>query len=167
MITTGESLEKYQDVFLKEGIQLSLLGQSRHDFERLKIVFTSIDSMFLFPTEHESELNKYLEKLIDHGFNFVLTDGGCDIGLLSVYANNQITKIAYTSTIGITPSHRKGALGRNLVKFGLEFLKEIGMRQVKAEIHKNNAIWLRYLQRLKFEIESEKEDGNYVIVREL
>lgn len=167
MITKVKSLQKYEEIFLKDGVQIDLLGKSAYDLERLEKVFSTIESMYLFSTENKVALKNYLEKLINNGYNFVLSDGVHDVGLLSMYANDQVKKIAFTSTIGITPSHRKGSFGRNLAKFGLEFLKEMGMVKVKAEVHKSNIIWLRYLQRLKFQIDSETKNDTYIIVRDL
>ncbi|MDQ0155372.1 GNAT family N-acetyltransferase [Robertmurraya andreesenii] len=160
-------LQHYRDIFSGEGIELILLGKSADDIERLAKGIVNIDSNFLFPTDNKEKLHRYAKKLIEHGYNFILTDGNSDIGVLSIYANDFVTKTAYTSTIGIIPSYRGGNLIANLVNFGLEFAKEIGMEKFKAEIHKVNSRWLKFLFRFKFQIECETVNKTYIIVRDL
>lgn len=161
------SLQRYQEIFLEKGIEMNLLGKGMEDINRMVNILIAIDSEYIFPTDNSQKLHQYAKKMIDNGYNFILSDGDSDIGVISLYANDFVTRTAYTSTIGVCPSHRKGPFGRTMAKFGIDFLKELGMKKVKAEVHKSNAIWLRYLQRLEFQIESEKEDGTYIIVRDL
>lgn len=167
MVTTLSSLQKYQAVFSNEGVELDLLSKSTDDKVRTESIIVQINPMNFLPTNHSNMLDKYTLKLINNGYNFILRDGDCDIGLLSIYANDYITKTAFTSMIGIIPTYRGGNLAAHLVKFALEFAKEVGMEKYRAEVHKENAKWLKFLLRYNFQIESETENNTYMIVNEL
>ncbi|KOP71078.1 GNAT family N-acetyltransferase [Cytobacillus solani] len=167
METKTSCLERYQDIFLRNNIKIIMLSKDLDDIERMKNALIGVDSKYLFPTENKELLFQYIKKIIDNGYNFILTDGAQDIGMMSLYANDFVTKTAYTTTIGLIPSHRGGSLIGNLVKFSFEFAKEKGMEKYRAEVHKSNEKWLNFLLRFKFEIESETENDTYMIVRDL
>lgn len=157
----------YKDKFYKKELNFIQLNNESGELERLFQLIIQIDSEFLFPLDQEEKLKTYCKKLIDNAHNFILSDSECDIGILSIYANDHKNKMAFTSTIGILPSFRGGSIGVSLVKFAIEFAKEEGMEFYKAEVSKKNAKWLAFLQRYKFEIESETENDSYIIVRKL
>lgn len=161
-------LQDYQDVFIKNGIELLLLDKDSQSIERLSKVIVGIDSKLLFPTDNAEKLYGYAEKLIDNGYNFVLVDGNDDIGILSIYANDFSTKTAFTSTIGIIPSHRGGATIHHLVQFALDFAREKGMERYRAEVHKVNERWVNFLtKKFGFQIENETRNETYMIIKDL
>lgn len=160
-------LEKYQDIFQRDNINIVLLDKDLDAIERVKNVLIGVNSSYLFPTDNRELLYQYIKKIINNGYNFILADGVQDIGMMSLYANDFVSKTAYTSTIGLIPSHRGGSLIRNLVEFSFEFAKEKGMEKHRAEVHKSNEKWLNFLLRCKFEIESETENDTYIIVKDL
>lgn len=167
MITELKSLEDFQVKLETKGIKVSKINSTTSDIERMMRLFIKMDSEFLFPTDDKEELEKYTEKLIDNAFNFILIDNNQDIGIVSIYANDYITKTAYTSTIGILPSYRGGSIVVHLVEFAIGFAKEMGMERYKSEVHKKNGKWLSFLKSYKFLIESETDNDSYIIVRDL
>lgn len=168
MITKIDHLEKYRDKFLKEGVELTLLHKGEEDIKRMAHILVGIDSKYLFPTEDETRLYEYAKKLVDNAYNFILTEENRDIGTISLYANDFVTKTAYTSTIGIIPSYRGGRMIKYLVEMALDFAKEVGMVYYRAEVHKANEKWANFLiGKFGFQIESETENGTYMIVKKL
>lgn len=168
MTTKIDYLKKYRDKFLKEGVELTLLHKSEQDIRRMANILVAIDSQYLFPTDDETKLYEYAKKLVDNAYNFILTEGNRDIGTISVYANNFVTKTAYTSTIGIIPSYRGGRMVKYLVEMVLDFAKEVGMVYYRAEVHKANEKWANFLtSKFGFQIESETTNGTYMIIKKL
>lgn len=163
MIVKSESIKSYERIFLRRGASLQLLEKSTNDKERLLRILKAIDSDFIFPTEQKLQLDSYAIKLLNNAYNFILINEEHDIGVISIYANDHTSKIAFASTIGLLPSYRGGSFALYLVKFGLEFCKEVGMVKARAEIRKDNSKWLKFLLRQKFEIESETETSYYII----
>lgn len=167
MVVKESSLNKYKAIFARNGVEFIALGKEEEDIERMVNILVNIKSSFLFPTDDKEQLYKYAKKLIDNGNNFVLNKEGEDMGVVSIYCNDFVTKTAYTSTIGIIPSQRGGRLITYIVSFALEFAKEVGMERYRAEVHKINAKWLNLLLKYNFQIEKETEDGTYMIVKDL
>lgn len=161
------TIHKYKEVFEKNNIELQFLQKETSDVQRIVELLKKLDSEFLFPTDSEEMLYMYAEKLIENAYNFMLLDGDLDVGIQSIYANDFVTKTAFTSTFGLLPSHRGGNLTASLVKFALEFAKEVGMEMYRAEVSENNKKWLAFLMRYGFVIERETDQHSYIIVREL
>lgn len=161
------TIHKYKEVFWKKNIELQLLQKETSDVQRIVELLKKLNSEFLYPTDSEEMLYAYAEKLIENAYNFMLLDGDLDVGIQSIYANDFVTKTAFTSTFGLLPSHRGGVLAASLVKFALEFAKEVGMEMYRAEVSENNKKWLAFLMRYGFVIERETDQHSYIIVREL
>lgn len=161
------SYQKFREQFQKEKIDFVLLDNDPAHIERIADIMLSINSGYILPSNDEERLRLYYKKLIDHAYNFVLVHENQDIGILSIYANDFQSKTAYTSTIGIVPSFRGGKIAPYLVRFGLQFAKEIGMKIYKAEIDKENVKWLAFLTRYGFQIERETNNQSFIITRDL
>lgn len=158
---------QFREQFQKEKIDFLLLDKEAIHIERIAAIMNNINSEYVIPTDDEVKLRQYYMKLIENAYNFVLVHGNEDIAILSIYANNFQSKIAYTSTIGIVPSFRGGTIAPSLVKFALQFAKEAGMEVYKAEIDKKNTRWLAFLTRYHFRIESETNNNSYIVSRDL
>lgn len=167
MIVKNQSLDKYKNVFLNRGLEMSLLQKEDKDVERLVALILNVDSPFLFTGNSKMSLHTYAKKLIDNAYNIVLTEKNKDIAFISFYANDFINKIAYVSSIGILPSFRGGRTIFSLIKLSIEFAEEIKMEYLKAEVDKENSKWLNFLTRYYFEIERETENNTCIIVRNL
>lgn len=169
MITKSNSLVYYQDYFSKKGIELKMLQRGQEEIETMANILIAIESHFLFPTEDKTRLYEYATKLVNHAYNFVLLDEARHpIGVVSIYANDRVTKTAFTSTIGIIPTYRGGNMIRYLVKLALDFAKDAGMEKYRAEVHQVNEKWLHFLiGKFGFQIEGATTDGTYLIVKEL
>lgn len=162
-----DCLQKYKDIFQKKNIRFSLLKNDEKDIERLLSLLIKIDSPYLYPKDQNISLQVYSKKLINSAFNFILQYKNSDIGVLSIYANDFINKTAFTSSMGISPSQRGGKIAHLLVKFGIEFSKEIGMDFLRAEVDKENSKMVAFLKRYNFQIESETYRKSYILVNNL
>lgn len=163
MKVSSKSLKKYKNTFSGNGLEFIFLRKGPNSVERLIKILSDIDSDFIFPTDEKLKLDQYAVKLLNHAYNFILIDEEREIGVISIYANDQETKTAFASTIGILPSYRGRNLALQLVKFAMEFSKEVGMEKGRAEISKDNSKWLKFLLRQGFEIESETEHSYFII----
>ncbi|OZI10603.1 hypothetical protein CEW92_16030 [Bacillaceae bacterium SAS-127] len=167
MVVGVSAVDKYETTFQRKGLELRMLRRDASSVERVVELLKNIESEFLFPTDSEEMLHMYAEKLIENGYNFVLMKDGLDMGLLSVYANDFTTKMAFCSTIGLLPSYRGGYTIITFIKFGIEFLREAGMKFCKAEVSKDNTKWIALLKRYGFQIERETDNNSYMIVLDL
>ncbi|MBL4954466.1 GNAT family N-acetyltransferase [Neobacillus sp. YIM B02564] len=166
----NNSFQKYKDIFQKNGLDFILLDKGENEKGRLVAFFNKLNSEFLFPMEQQEALKVHVIKLLDYAYNFILVDkeNNCDVSLLSIYANDFITKTAFGGKIGILPSYRGGRTAFHLANFSLEFAKELGMDYFRVEVDKNNTRWLAYLmERKKFQIESENDNNSYILIRDL
>jgi hypothetical protein len=168
MIASLASVQKYQEVFYHKGLELELLTKSADDMKRTESVIIQIDPKNFSPLRKQELMRDYTKKILEYGYNFMLRDGDQDIAFLSIYGNDQMTKTAFASIIGIIPTYRGGNIVIHLVRFALDFAKDIGMEKFRAEIHKENAKWLKYLlHRHNFFIESETDNNTVMIIRDL
>lgn len=159
------SFKKWKGILNEKGLTLEILNNEGNDIERLIALFNKIDSIYLAPQQGVSK-EEYAKKLINHAYNFVVSDNNSDVGFLSLYANDYINKIAYVSTVGIFPSYRNKNIATTLALFTFDFSEEIGMKYVKGEVNKNNYKSLSLVSKY-YQIESETEHNTFMIVRDL
>lgn len=167
MAVETKSFQKYQQMMKEKELDFCLLSKEEEDIERLVNMLIKVDSRFIHPKDQNISLQMYAKKLIDNGINIIVADKIGDVGLLCFYANDFINKIAFCSSIGVIKSYRGGNLAKNLVKFGLDCNKELGMEAVRAEVDKNNPGVVAFLKRFNFHIESETENNSYILVVDL
>ncbi|WML30318.1 hypothetical protein RCG24_20955 [Neobacillus sp. OS1-32] len=106
MIASLASVQKYQEVFYHKGLELELLTKSADDMKRTESVIIQIDPKNFSPLRKQELMRDYTKKILEYGYNFMLRDGDQDIAFLSIYGNDQMTKTAFASIIGIIPTYR-------------------------------------------------------------
>ncbi|MEK5174119.1 GNAT family N-acetyltransferase [Heyndrickxia sp. FSL W8-0496] len=159
-------IEKYKYVLDKKGIDLILLEKSEKDIERLEQLFIQLDSIFLIPQQQNMPLKIYVEKLINQAFNFVLVESNCDIGLISIYANDFVSKTSFVNAIGILTSHQGKQLASITSEFIIEYSKGVGMEYMKAHINKANYKSLSLVKKFGFKVLSEETD-KFIVIKDL
>lgn len=167
MISTADSVRMFQKYMSEQQLELILLGKEEEDYRRLHALLIALDSHYLYPRDPEIPLETYLGKLIDKAYNFVLADASGDIGILSLYANDFVNKVAYINAMGIIKSHQRKQIAILLSDFCIEFCQELGMDYLKCEIDKSNVKSLSLVKKYNFEMESEKDANTVIMVRDI
>lgn len=167
MAVETKSFQKYQQMMKEKELDVCLLTKEEEDIERLVKMLIKVDSRFIYPKDQNISLQMHAKKLIDNGINIIVADKSGDVGLLCFYANDYISKTAFCSAIGVVTSYRGGNIAKNLVKFGIDCTKEVGMDFVRVEVDKNNPGVVAFLKRFNFHIESETENNSYLLILDL
>ena len=166
MVLKTKSFQTYHQIMKEKDLNLSLLTKTS-ELNRLVEMLIKIESKFLLPRDENISLQLYALKLINKAVTIIVSDKNHDIGLLSFYANDYVGKNAFCSSIGVISSHRGGSIARNLVKFGFDYLYEIGMETIRTEVDKKNLGVVSFLKNFNFHIESETEENTYILVADL
>ena len=126
---------------IEKGDLLKFLEEVNHEFS------PSLDDKVV--------LRDYATKIQEQARVMIETDGSGICGMVVFYCNNQETKLAYISLVGVSTRARSQGIASRLVKSVCEYIntKEF----YKIGIHSNNPSAIRIYQQLGFSIVEDEE----------
>lgn len=83
-------------------------------------------------------LKEYAIKLSTNGEIRICTEKNEIIGMITFYANDQMSKTAYIPFIGINPKYRAQGVARSLLINSINEITKLGFLQIKVETWLNN-----------------------------
>ncbi|GEN50382.1 GNAT family N-acetyltransferase [Alkalibacterium pelagium] len=109
----------------------------------------------------------YATKLIDKGISMVFVENGEDAGLVSFYANDSITHIAYIALIGVLAVYQGTGIAHQLMDICISLCIETGMKQVKLEVSKGNSRAIRFYENYDFNFMQDAADSSVVMIKKI
>jgi len=166
MVLKTKSFQSYQQMMNGKNLNFCLITE-KEQVKRLIEIINKIDSIFLHPSDQSISLANYGEKLIEKAITIIVSDESGDVGLISFYANDFLSKTAFCTSLGIISSHRRGDIAKDLIRFALDYIHEVGLEVGKAEVSKHNLGIVRLLRKFHFYIESETANNSYILATKL
>lgn len=112
-----------------------------------------------------TNLNAYIDKIIEKGCIFSIIEKDVLLGFLAGYANNYENKTGFLSMLIVSPSARRMGYGRRLTDFFLTDLVHKGFERCHTEVKESNILALNICKKTGFyELE---RNGKYVILEKL
>jgi ribosomal protein S18 acetylase RimI-like enzyme len=121
----------------------SLLAQVERDFDP--------------PLSETVDLAAYAEKLALKATNFALYSEGQLAGLVAVYCNDLVNKVAYLTLAAVRKEHRGAGVGSGLLQDAIGYLRRRGFEKFRLETYKTNAGIVDYYGRFGFVIARETD----------
>lgn len=130
--------------------------------DEIAYLLREIDGEFNPPLSKTVDIDAYANKLFKFATNFSVHDSGRLVGLMSVYCNDEVNRIAFGSMLAVASTHRVYGIGPNLIKATLDFLKKKSFKSFQLEIYKTNPRVVTLYKRMKFMIFKETENSVFV-----
>ena len=109
------------------------------------------DDVFPHLKEKVKDYEAFALKLKENAFVYKAAINDNVFGILVFYANDNDTKRAYISLIGVKKEYRATGLGRYLIDSCIEFSKANGMKSILLEVDNDNKNAISFYHRLGFE----------------
>lgn len=119
-------------------------------YGKLLSFLQSVDTDFRPALSDKVYLPDYVRKIIENAALVVEEDGDKIVGLAVVYCNNELTKRAYISLVGVAAGYRNKGIAKNLVTRAIQVVRE--QRFTVIGIHSNNPVAIRLYQSFGFEL---------------
>lgn len=104
-------------------------------------------------------IKDYVDKVLDNGYCHVAVCGQQIVGAIMFYCNDNITKKAYITFIGVAPEHRNIGIGHSLLRIALKESNIHGMDRIGVRTRENNGVSIRLYKDNGFEILRREFDG--------
>ena len=136
----------------KEYLQLTIPKIEKGDLLKFR---EEVNHEFSPSLEYKVVLSDYVTKIQEQASVMIETDRSGICGMVVFYCNNQETKLAYISLVGVSVRARSQGIASRLVKSVCEYIntKEF----YKIGIHSNNPSAIRIYQQLGFSIVEDEE----------
>lgn len=96
------------------------------------------------------DINDYARKIVSKAMRFEAWSGDKLVGLLAVYCNDQDKLIAYITNVSVLHKWMHKGIASRMMKQCIEYLNELGMRQISLEVAVNNLPAIRLYENNSF-----------------
>jgi ribosomal protein S18 acetylase RimI-like enzyme len=119
----------------------------REKVKAIECILQPISPHFIPPLESKVDISVYSEKLATKSTIVFAIDSNDNkiAGLIAFYCNNNDTKEAYISVLGVLPAYRGKGIGKQLIIKTLKYIKELNFKKVKLETWSKSSILNTYL----------------------
>ena len=136
-------------------------------FEDLYKFLLKIDSSFPVKLSDKCSIQQYVDKLISLGTLVIEKRNGEIVGIVGGYINDDNSKLAYISIVGVDSDYQKKGIASTLIKVFIDKCKEKKYKGVHLYTHKTNYSAITLYKKFMFkEIElideRRKDDIHYV-----
>lgn len=153
---------------MKKVFNINYSIQIINDYNRLLETITYYNDYFS-PSliEMTKNLEEYTKKIYANAINFeIITEKKETLGLISIYANDNINCIAFITLIVVDKNYSNCGIGSMLIEYTEKYCKNIGMKKMRLEVQKTNIGAIEFYKKHKYYIE-EENDTTYYMIKEL
>jgi ribosomal protein S18 acetylase RimI-like enzyme len=131
---------------------------------RLEIenLLAHVERDFHPPLSETVNLAEYAEKLSQKATNFAIYSEGELAGLVAVYCNDLVNKVAYLTLAAVRKEHRGTGVGSGLLHNAVGYLTRSGFEKLRLETYKTNAGIVAYYARFGFVVTSETDKSVFL-----
>lgn len=97
------------------------------------------------------DLIVFSAKISTYAVHFSVSDQDDIIGFMAAYCNDEESKIAYITTISISPKYQGKGLGKKLLEEGIKYARQKGYLYVRLQVRKANIIALKFYEGFGFQ----------------
>ncbi len=123
-----------------ELIKLTNYDQIYYTFDILKKSFYSF----------QGDLEEYAFKLSQHAIVFALMEESLPIGVIAFYANDDISKKAFITSVLVSPERKGQGIGKRLMTEAEAFCKSKGFAGLRLEVNKKNTSAIGFYEKLGY-----------------
>lgn len=111
----------------------------------------------------------YADKLVKYAFVFAAFSAGTPeaVGFCVIYANDQNTKKAYISQLGVKQEFQGLGVGKLLINEAIRIALDQGMKELGLEVRKDNDKAIQFYKHFLFNVYSDIDEQNYYMKRTL
>jgi ribosomal protein S18 acetylase RimI-like enzyme len=136
------------------------------ELEDLYSIHKICDHDFDPPLSSRTNIRFYCEKLFKNAERISIDFKGKLAGVLCIYMNDSLNRIAFISSVAILADYRRSGLGNLLIGNAISLSKEKQMSKIRLEVGRKNPAALNLYRKHGFEIEKEN-DLTLLMSREL
>ena len=92
-----------------------------------------IDQEVIPPISSRTQIEEYIQKILTNGIMLIAMHGDSLLGLCGFYCNDYKSKVAFLTTIGVSPSCRNKGVASLLIKEAIANAREHGMQTMRLE----------------------------------
>ena len=129
-------------------VQISNSSKGEYTLYQLLV---KLDKFYIPPISSKSNLEQYSKKLLKNSkvFSIVNTKGEY-VGLLAIYVNDIVNRVAFISSLGILPEYHGSGLSSDLINRAFVVAVENGMRSISLEVDFCNQKAIKYYKKHGF-----------------
>ena len=124
----------------------------------LRFFIESIDNECVPPLSQKVDIPSYVRKITDRGVVLACADGGQLLGFISFYCNDQETKCAHLSLMGVGREYRGRGIARALLQEAIGYVRKAGFQRIGSQTWHTNAASLKLHLELGFTVTDEIPD---------
>ena len=110
------------------------------------------DADFVPPLSGRVEINDYARRITSKAIRFEAWSGDTLVGLLAVYCNDQVKRIAYITTVSVLRAWTSNGIATHLMGQCIEHVKASGMRQISLDVANDNAPAIKLYEKNGFAV---------------
>ena len=129
-------------------------------------LLVSFENIFPHLTEKISSFDDYAQKLSEYAYVVEAREENESAGILVFYANDQKTKTAYISLIGVKKEKSRKGIGKALLNYCEEFSLKQGMSRLRLEVDKDNVNAIRFYEKNGFSCEGEASQDSFYMIKD-
>lgn len=135
---------------------------SKNEYSRVFKILLRIGKYYVPPLNIQiKDLAGYVRKIILNADTFIITAQD-DIGLLSIYCNDYISRKAFITSIGIEPNYSGKGIAQKLLQYGITHVKEKGFLVLELEVNRKNDNAINFYKKNAFITCSENSSSLYM-----
>ena len=147
-----------------QGMTIRKLEKNKKAYNSLINLINKLDKNYIPPISNLTDIEEYCKKLIAKAIILIISIDNKDLGLIAFYANDQISKTVYISSIGLAKEIQNQGLGKKLLEKAIIKAKKNKMRKIQLEVNINNNDGLNFYINNNFKKIKQIKD-NYVMER--
>lgn len=97
------------------------------------------------------DLVEFSEKISTNAVHFEVRDQDELVGFMAAYYNDEESKVAYITTISISPKYQGQGLGKKLLVEGIEYARQKRFLFVRLQVRKANSLALKFYESFDFQ----------------
>ncbi|GAB5413438.1 MAG: hypothetical protein Cons2KO_10410 [Congregibacter sp.] len=123
--------------------------------ERILQFLNVVDKDFAPALSSRVDLGKYADKLAGDATNLFAVADGLDIAHAAFYCNDEQSKVAYLSSIGVLPRFQRSGVAGRLLEECLRRCFAKDMRRIELEVNAENKKAIRFYKKHGFRFVSD------------
>ena len=139
-----------------------------HSVEEIRDVLQRYDdSATRKLTDRVESLEVFAEKLFRYAENYVMVQHNTELGFISFYANDMVTRRAYLTVIAVDARYQKKGIGSRALQFMLDECRARQMATIRLEVDTMNDNAIGFYQMHGFSIVEEASEVSVIMEREV
>ncbi|SMD46059.1 Acetyltransferases [Aquiflexum balticum DSM 16537] len=120
------------------------------DSKRVEDMLFLLDEFYIPTISSIVSIPHYAKKLLEKAHVYIPKVGNQDCGVLAFYMNDNISKTAFISSIGLLPAYQGKGLALLMLEFFESTCKKNYFNQLQLEVHQSNTKAIKFYKKFGF-----------------